>query len=130
MQVDSLNSNYETLEKVDLEEKAECEGLDIDDELLQFLEKAAQANDSDAIVELGLMFQFGNGVEPNERTAFFLFGHAVKLNNSKAINCLADLYLVNDEENKDYEKIKLLYERAANLGDKDAQKSLIRSYKL
>ena len=94
--------------------------------LRDLLEPFAQAGNSDAQYNLGVLLRDGLGVEKNTAQAKAWFEKAAAQNHDGAQNNLAHLLL--GEEQPDYEKINGLFRAAAEAGNAEAQFNLGLGY--
>ncbi len=89
-----------------------------------WLEKAQTDGDVQARLLLGLLYDLGRGVIVNAETAKHWYGLAADAGNADAIYNLAALYYRKGDFNKAFE----LFERAAGVGDVEAQTIVASMY--
>ncbi|MCD7767157.1 MAG: hypothetical protein LUH53_11715 [Lachnospiraceae bacterium] len=89
-------------------------------------QKGEQKGIAVCVSNLGWCYRFGNGVQQDYKTAIEKFKSAIELNEKGAYSyrCLADLYYNGQGVPVNREEAKKLYQKAADLGDEDAKKSL------
>lgn len=81
-------------------------------EALKLLQIAIAKNHTDAMIQCGLLYLHGLGVEQDDIQAESLFKQAQELGNDEASYQLAYLYLHGMEATKDIEKASKMYEEA------------------
>jgi TPR repeat protein len=88
-----------------------------------YLERAATKGCAHAMTQLGMMHQFGEGVEKNIEEAIRLYRQAIttEADEDQALLNLGVLYLEGKEVAQDSEAAQYYLELSADLGDRDAQ---------
>ena len=98
-------------------------------EAFEFYKKAGELGNSDGLFRAGKFYQEGrNGVEVNYELARKYYEQAVSLNNPKAMNNLANMYVNGEGVAKDIHKAIELYKKAADLGNVIAMNNLADKY--
>ncbi len=97
------------------------------DEIEQLEEQVRQGN-ADAMNNLALLYEKGQGVSQDYKRAIELYEMAVKLGNKSAMNNLALLYEKGQGVSQDYKRAIELYEMAVKLGNKSAINNLAWMY--
>ncbi|MCC8050769.1 MAG: hypothetical protein LIP10_08950 [Clostridiales bacterium] len=89
-------------------------------------QKGEQKGLNACVANLGWCYRFGHGVPQDYKTAIEKFKNAIELdeNDAYSFRCLADLYYNGQGVPVNKEEAKKLYQKAADLGDEDAKKSL------
>jgi hypothetical protein len=86
----------------------------------QWFLKAADGGDASGMLDLGVMFQLGRGVERNGKSAVYWYQRASEAGNADATFDLGAMYERGEGVPKDLSKAQELYQRAAELGNQDA----------
>ena len=98
-------------------------------EAFEFYKKAGELGNSDGLFRAGKFYQEGrNGVEVNYELVRKYYEQAVSLNNPKAMNNLANMYVNGEGVAKDIHKAIELYKKAAELGNVTAMENLADRY--
>jgi len=87
-------------------------------------ESILTSNDSNAMYNLGHIYEHGVGVQQDYSKAKQLYEKAIELENSNAMNNLGYMYFIGKGVQKDYNKAKQLYEKAIELGNSNAMNNL------
>ena len=91
-------------------------------------EQAAELGNADALNELGLMYNDGNGVEQDYGKARAYYEQAAELGSQYAMCNLGWMYEHGQGVEADGKKAAALYEQAAELGNADAMRNLAQLY--
>ncbi|MBD2801762.1 sel1 repeat family protein [Xenorhabdus sp. M] len=86
---------------------------------------AAEKVNTTALNNLGILYEFGQGVEQDYAKSFMYYNKAVELdNNHTSLHNLAGLYLYGWGVKKNKEKALELLKKSADLGNKSAMSDL------
>ena len=85
-----------------------------------FYEKACNLDNGGGCNNLGVLYDYGNGVGQNQKVALYYFEKACKLNDE--YGCSNSGYMYNDGRGtaQDYQKAKMYYNKACSLGLKES----------
>ena len=92
------------------------------------LENMAKQGDTTAQIQVGCMYEIGEGVEQNEEQAVYWFTEAAKQGNTEGQLILAEMYTEGDLVEENQEQAVYWYMQAAKQGDAEAQYFLAGRY--
>ena len=102
------------------------------EEAIKWYRKAADQGNTDALVELGLCYLDGDGVEYSEEKGLTLLQEAADQGEAEALSYMGNYYIGNDLEiadmegsKEDIEKGITCYQQAAEKGDPSAQENVL-----
>ena len=95
---------------------------------IEYLQRAVDLGDTEAMRQLGICYENGEGVGQNLNTAADFYRRAVELRNTKAIVNLASCYENGHGVLQDLNQSVKLLEQAVDLGDSDAMVKLASLY--
>lgn len=95
---------------------------------LKWYDQAVTSGNSDAMNNLGTMYQYGQGIPQNLEKARRLYEKAVRLDNARAMLNLGEMYKLGQGVPRDNYKATALFKQAASLGDLYGLASLALAY--
>lgn len=96
------------------------EGFKNPERSIYWNDKAAQGDDMRALCNLGISYEFGNGVEKNEKKAFELYRRSARLGYDRGMYNLAYCYMRGFGTNEDHWQAAHYFEKAAQKGHVEA----------
>ena len=127
-----FNEEYNKLavsDKILYEKGQELEAAEKYAEALEMYKKAGEMGNADGLFRTGKFYHEGRtGVEVNYELARKYYERAVELNNGKAMNNLANMYIDSKGVTKNISKAIELYKKAADLGNVNAMYNLGNHY--
>lgn len=95
---------------------------------MEWFEKAVELDNTTAMLNLGVIYYYGYGVEPDDAKAMEWFEKAVDLNDAGGMAWLAVLYRDGYAVEQDYNKTIEWYTKAAERGNTNAMHNLATMY--
>ena len=95
---------------------------------LNYYSKAASLGNTDALVFIGQLYEFGGGVKQNYANALTYYTKSANLGNSTAIYNIGNLYENGHGVKQDYTKAMQYYQKSASLRNAHAMLAISNMY--
>jgi len=98
------------------------------EEALEYFHQAADLGNTDAMIELGQIYQNGDGVDKSGTEAERWYLQASNKGSSLAMVYLGAMYVLGDGVSEDYERAAQMFQKAADLKNDHAMFNLAKMY--